>query len=325
MELIKQGFELTLADILRDGLLSNDFINSIFRHIPNRTTGDKIYTIPGGAPTSVEAGCNPEFVEGAVPSDQTWTIKEGIIAKKWCWTQFADFKRGSNVLDTQSIEVANETITNVMVDSFAKTIAGLMLLGDTATNANPKYKLINGLLTQAYKKVANGATERRTEITTNTKTALYTGRTTIDLLYNLVDDAPESVKANINNSVLIVNDLLFRALRYNYVALGFHIDDQLTTMLNGFRHYTFDGIDVIVVPQIDTVLASATVNDWYYQKAGIAMLVDKGSALYATINSDSLSEGAVNTYNDERTKETLVDVTYSIGVALASDNFQIAY
>lgn len=325
MEIVKQGFESVLADVLKEGLQSNDFINSIFTHIPNRTTGDKIYTIPGGAAASVEASCNPEYVEGAVPSDETWTVKEGIIAKKWCWTQFADFKRGSTVLDTDSIEVANETITNVMVDSFAKTISGLMLMGDTASNANPNFNLINGLFTQAQKKVAGGASARRTQISTNTKQALYSGKTAIEVLYALIDDAPAAVKANINNSVIVVNDLLFRALRYNYVNAGFHIDDQISTMLNGYRKYKFDGIDVVVVPQIDTVLASATSNDWYNGLAGLALLVDKGSALYATINSDSLADGAVSKYNDERTKETLVDIVYSVGVALASDNFQIAY
>lgn len=309
-----------INEVISFGYFDENYLAKIGRVYQNVVNGDKIsHPISNGFAGAVADSCNRSYDDATLLSDVTWHISNAFLGYKICYNDIeAEFKRanpvGEGVMGNDPIETL---FTNQLTDNFNQSVLALSLFG-TSGSTTSGLGLIDGIFTQALTD-ATTHTERKSEyLTAQTATFAKTNTNAVDAVLNMIDESSVELK-RAKNKVIVMTDALWRAVQFNLRVAGGQVvtDSAYTDLLGGMRGYKFDGIDVVVSPLFDAIIASmANGQDAMYGKPYCALLLNVDAVAFGSTGDREIGVGKVKLFNEDKENSTYGQISYSLGAEL---------
>lgn len=320
----KARLNKTIVDVLTRGFFDENYLSAIGKIYQGVVSGDIIASsLVGDFKSSVVPECDPTWVAGEVASNKLWSVSPIAIYKKWCAdTLDAEYKRNQPVDGIEGNDPVEALIADQLTSAFKSTVLANAFYGDKdSTTAG--LSAIDGIFTQAVDAVNAGQGVRVT-VATQTRAAMNTGTTTIDYLEQLIDEAPENVKGA-SDGIIVMTDAMAASLRYNTVVnKGINVDGQWNSLFGGLKMGEYAGIKVVVVP-LQAIVAKMGATDLFYQKPYTALYTTESNICFGTSNSAEAGVADVKIVDDFAAQDTKGLVKFTLGAALATNDFAILY
>lgn len=306
-------------------LLMKDFNKDTFLNVFGKTynglqNGDNVGIMPTGTfSDAVIASCNPNFTDPKGISTGKWVLNNFMIPKQFCYDNLiTELKRNEKIYDLQSNEAANAWMTQYVEKAFVDSVIAKTFFASTDSSDNVTTGLdgINGILTTMLAQVSGGEADgsQVVPVATQTKAWAKTGTNAIDLLENLIDAAPASVKRS-DDAVIVVTQALYDALSYNLrVNKGIYVDAQWDAMFGGLKTTTYNGYTLVVIPALDGLIEEMQSGDQFYGKPIIAFMTTKSNIMIGSQGDEEAGVSDVDIFDDKNTQTTKVLVKFSLGV-----------
>lgn len=331
-ELSNRDFIKELSILLVQDFVRENWLAKIGRTYTGIMDGDNAgIASKGSFKDAVEASCDPEWTDPDTFATQKWSLGKFMIPKKFCYDNILpEIRRHQSLYNLSEDEAARTWMTSYLENAFAEAVIakGFFASKNSGDYTTAGFGGIDGILTQMKNYVAGGEadTDQVTAISTNTKAWLKTGTNAIDVIENVIDDAPASVKGS-DDAILIVNQTFFDCLSYCLrIAKGINIESQYSDTFKGLKTATYGGYELVIIPQLDAVMAQMVSGDAWYGKAGVVIFTNKSNLLFGTSSTEEAGVADVAISEDFKSQSTLALVKFSLGAVVADPKgFQIAY
>lgn len=325
-----KDFIKELSVLLAKDFAKDNWLNAIGKAYTGIINGDNVGIMSTGNFKDAQiAGCDPEWGTPNDPSTETWSLNNFMIAKKFCYDSLIpELKRYQALYELSSNDAAKAWITAYLEKAFAESVLAHGFFGDVTADAGSGIEGMNGIVTQMLNYVSDGKADASqvTAITTNTKAYLKTGTNAVDTVEALIDDAPAAVKAS-KDAIIIMNQAMYDALAYNLkINKGIYIESQWSALFGGLKETTYNGYKLVVIPELDGIMAQLPSTSPLYGKSGLAIFTTTDNLLFGTTSDEEVGVSKVQIEDNFAMQATLALVKYSLGAVVAdAKGFQIAY
>lgn len=319
-----KDFVAELSKILAKTFDRTDYLAKISKTYTGVLSGDKvgIRSVSSFQDVGV-ASCNPNYTSINSGSAATWDLANLGLYKYLCFDDLdAEMKRAQKLYDLES----NEAAMFVMKDFAERALTEALIARSffasktAADNVTPGLDQINGFLTQMLAQVSGGTADASqvVPISTNSKAWGKTGTNAVEVLENLIDAAPASVK-NSDNAVIITTQALWDCVAYDLkINKGLYIESQWTALFGGLKETTYGGYRVVVVPALDNIINQLQSGDVWYNKPLIGIFTSVDNLFIGSSSNEAKGIDSVDIFNDKTAQVTRLVANFSLG-ALVPD------
>lgn len=319
-------FENKLSTILSEGFIDENYLAQVGRLYNGVQNGDLVGVgLNGSFKDAVKANCDPTWNEGDLLDQNTWSLANIAIYKKFCSESLeAELKRNQPIDGIEGNGPVERLISDNLAKAFNESVIAQGFFGDVDSTTDG-VSAIDGILTKVVDYTGTRAGQRTT-VTNQSKADMNTGTTAIDYMESLIDDAPLALKGQ-TDQIIVMTDAMARAISYNMkVNKGIYINEQWSAILGGMKVGEYSGIKVVVIPTLDAVIAQLGATDTFYQKPYVALYTTESNLMFGTANGATAGVADVKIKDDFVSQNTYAMVKYSLGVAVPNANlFQILY
>lgn len=302
-----------------DVLNNAGFLPAISTFEPGVLPGDKIGLIDSaGYEEGVVASCNPTWTTHTYGRELTWALKDLGIYKEFCYDNLiAEMKRNQQLYKLSSHQAFLKIVRDFMSHALANSALLNAFFGDTSS-ANSKLTAINGVFKQVAAFVTADAS-RRTKIIDGSNqednSAFTAPGNATKYLRKLITDSNILLR-NAEDAEILMTQATWDALADDMMLQkGMYVEPVWKSLFGGLKETTWQGYRVVVVPAFDliagTVQNNALASTPYY-----ALFTTKSNIRIGSVNSKEAGISEVDINDDNRTKTTLVDAQFSIGVVV---------
>lgn len=337
-----------LAELIFLDLQEQDKLGQLLVFMTGQKNGKKVgFVGKPGLLGKASEGCNPTYDNHLAPTtEKTWDIQEWQISEKICYEDLIGTiaqhfaQNGSDVADLTDTEYMDTIVRPLFEQAIPELIIRYAFFGDKNIEAGSlqdgvpvsAFNLIDGIWKQLFTAVTTGKTKRVT-IEANTKT-------TIDAQYEAMA-APGAATG-------VLNDLIIRtpAKMRNLAGRRFVVTQAFADMLNldiqqnnkgsdlqwesifaGIQKTTYQGVELIAVPQWDEVIQrylKNTTNANAYDMPFRVIYGPKDNFRAATESAEAIATLKVWFNEDEQTNKMLAKDT--LGALVVADEYAaVAY
>lgn len=334
--------------IFREVLVSKR-LAEVFNVFFGATNGKKVgFVGEFGLVGKPAQGCNPTYDNSTIATtEKTWELGEWEINEAICYKDLigtlaqSAMRRGVNIADLTGTEYIDDVVYPRLELAIYKMLMRLAWFGDVnadnvadggviTNGTSPDYFTItDGFWKRAFALAAADAT-RLTAIAANAQTTYATQKSALlgagvatGILDNLIMDAsPELRQAD--NQVIFVTQSLKDALDSDIRKNNIGSELQWQAIFNGVTETTYNGIRLVAVPFLDSIIRAYEDNGTAYNKPHRALYSTTNNLLVGIDTESDFAELAV--HFDAKSKLNLLNSAGFIGTLFADDNLvQVAY
>lgn len=340
-----------LNKLIFRAVLGAEKLGSMFNVLPNQKHGDKVALIGDyGLLGKASEGCEPTYDHNtAVTAEGEWDIKEWQISEEICYKDLEGtlaqvaLKTKTDIGDLTGTEYLDYVVLPLLEVGAGKMLFRLAWFGDkNAASINDggvlkadarigAFNVTDGFWKRIYEMVATNA-ERHTAVAANAKTtfaeqksAIRTSGAAIEVLDNLISDAPMTLR-QANGQVIFISQALKDALSADIKKNNAGSDLQWEALFDGITKANYDGIELVALPMWDEIIKG-------YETANAGKAWNKPfRAVYTTRENLLVGIPGVNEIADLQVtfdpvkRKTYIYATDKLGTLIADDNLiQVAY
>lgn len=332
MYIYEDKFIKELSILLAKDFSKDTFLNAIGKMYTGILPGDKVGIMSQGSFTdAVIASCNPTFKTPKSIAKETWSLNNFGVYLEFCFDDLLpELKRNQQLYNLTENEAANAWMTSYVEKAVVESVIAKGFMASTNSSDNVTVGLdgIDGVLTQMLKYVSGGQADATqvVPIATNSKAWGKTGTNAVDVIEELIEAAPASVKAS-DNAVIIMTQAMWDCVAYDLkLNKGIYIETQWNVLFGGLKETTYNGYKVVVIPALDGIITQLQSGDAWYQKPLIAMMTTTDNLLFGSQSDDEAGIANLDIFNDKKSQTTNVVATYSLGAVVADPKgFSLAY
>lgn len=340
-----------LNQLIFRAVLGAEKLGSLFNVLPNQKHGDKVALIGDyGLLGKASEGCDPTYDHNtATTAEGEWDIKEWQISEEICYKDLEGtlaqvaLKTKTDIGDLTGTEYLDYVVLPLLEVGAGKMLFRLAWFGDkNAASINDggvlkadarvgAFNVTDGFWKRIYEMVATNA-ERHTAVAANAKTtfaeqksAIRTSGAAIEVLDNLISDAPMTLR-QANGQVIFISQALKDALSADIKKNNAGSDLQWEALFDGITKTNYDGIELVALPMWDEIIKG-------YETANAGKAWNKPfRAVYTTRENLLVGIPGVNEIADLQVtfdpikRKTYIYATDKLGTLIADDNLiQVAY
>ena len=340
-----------LNQLIFRAVLGAEKLGSLFNVLPNQKHGDKVALIGDyGLLGKASEGCEPTYDHNtAATAEGEWNIKEWQISEEICYKDLEGtmaqvaLKTKTDIGDLTGTEYLDYVVLPLLEVGAGKMLFRLAWFGDkNAASINDggvlkadarigAFNVTDGFWKRIYEMVATNA-ERHTAVAANAKTtfaeqksAIRTSGAAIEVLDNLISDAPMTLR-QANGQVIFISQALKDALSADIKKNNAGSDLQWEALFDGITKANYDGIELVALPMWDEIIKG-------YETANAGKAWNKPfRAVYTTRENLLVGIPGVNEIADLQVtfdpvkRKTYIYATDKLGTLIADDNLiQVAY
>ena len=270
-----------LAELIFLTLQEEDKLGQLLVFMNEQRNGKKVGFIgKPGALGRKSQGCNPTYDNHLAPaSEKTWDIAEWEIAESICYDDLAGTIaqhfaiNGSDVADLTSSEYMEKVVRPLFEQAIQDLIIRYAFFGDKDIDSSAlqdgvdaeAFNLIDGIWKQLFTGVTAGTTKRVT-IEANTKTtidaqyeAMKAPGAATGVLNDLIIKTPAKMR-NLAGRRFIVTQAFADMLNLDIQNNNKGSDLQWETLFAGIQRTSYQGVELLAVPQFDEIIQSYLKN-----------------------------------------------------------------
>lgn len=302
------------------------FIRQIGEFNAGVLTGDKVTFMPNaGYEDAVDAGCNPTYSSGTWGTSDTWEIKNKGIYKYWCSDDLeAEVKRSAKLHNLSENDFFKKFMTRTMTDSLANSVFANALFGDK-TSTNVRLQSIDGVIKQVMKFATNDPA-RRIALENNSKSTFAEKGSASDTLMNLIMEAPTELRSS-GDSYILMTQKTYDDLQVDVInKRGLYLNEQLTQLENGFKATEWQGVKLIINPNLDKVISTLNGNPLKEVGPQFALFTTKSNIQFGSSSDKQAGVGVIDIWEEKKEQQTYAKVEYSLGVkVMRPELIQVMY
>lgn len=343
----KNGAVQALAELIFLELSNEDKLPQLVTYMTKQENGKKLgFVGKAGLLGKAAKGCDPTYENNLVTTtEKTWDIKEWEIAEAICYKELegtvAEYlaANGSDAADLTSSEYMDKIVRPMLEQAIAEIYIRFAFFGDKNAEGTLKegvdaenFNLIDGFWKQLFQGVAAGKTVRvpvaandGANIAAQYEAMKAPGAAT-GVLNDLIINSPMKLR-KMADRVFYVTQAFADMLALDIQSNNKGSDLQWESLFAGIKRTTYQGIELIAVPQFDEIIQDYlknSTNAAAYDKPFRVIYGSKGNFRVGTKSSETVADLKV-TFDDVTRKNYLYAADTIGAVVLAEDYAAVAY